>query len=1035
MKRYGLPLMQRQNQRGMNIMDAVMGMMIAAFLASALTTGLTSWFNTRSLASNQDSATQYAQGIVAKAKVGSWSSYGFPGASTTVPANVSDPKYAFCATAAYSGPGGFRANVNGEKTVISDTQPAGISPVEVVVLRGQPFCVRTDITWSTPPAIGAADAKAHQAYGVKHITMKLSWKERGKPKSITVDSTRSPNIGEAVPSSINVNDQTVLTPAVSDQNFNITAARYNAVSFGATWKNAVKAELISSNAETFTNPTTLYTVPDPATNVLNWTKDYGTTIPTNAYYRLILTDSIGLVTPMDRYQFPGSKLTINQSTKLLSWNAYGGLGTPSYNIMMDDNAAFSSPSKLATVTTNSYTAPIFTGDRWFRIDTVNSKYDLPTPAMSNVAQLTRPLIQPILTCAPNSYSMDMNFEWQNYAANWGSDVTATIKVQNNTSATVVTNNADVTGDSSFLQNIADTAATGSYTATMTVASSTGATLSGNVTCALPKFAPTVTYSPANQQMVVTSNLTYKELGFGIDSPTAYNGTTVTESVSVKGDDYFNPNKAYPSLNKSEVVTYSSAMANQKPSISQIIPITGGSYIPVMKIDLPTGTIKTRSQDAPSTRFPYRDYSQRPDGGHMLAGLMDDALTFWDFENGTFSSTGFSSRGVGWGSARNVALGQNTLDYTTSSVWLMWDTGFFRYEIANDQSGHTIGKTRMAPNGTDLFNNFIVVQNFFGDEKPAIIAIANQTKHGWNAGDMLAYKMTATGDLEQAVLVGWGWKNYTIAPVYDWNGYGTSGLFAFKGNDKSDVWMYNISPEGKSANGINIINSRTALANAASTPALWNYMYLASGGHDDSGHPVVLLTEGVAPFIIMPGQPADSVKYNSVMLDGKGGMKGYKASGYPVGRGFEAGNHMDRRWMQGNLASANNGNYCVDVPNSDFVNGRGLQLYQCNGTSAQEFKTNGYTTIMVRDAPTKCVDMPSNDVGRQLTIYDCHNGPNQIFNATRSPIAADLIGFKNPATGLCMDNNGGTVANNNKIHMWHCYGNHAQSWGFPWNDRY
>jgi hypothetical protein len=69
-----------------------------------------------------------------------------------------------------------------------------------------------------------------------------------------------------------------------------------------------------------------------------------------------------------------------------------------------------------------------------------------------------------------------------------------------------------------------------------------------------------------------------------------------------------------------------------------------------------------------------------------------------------------------------------------------------------------------------------------------------------------------------------------------------------------------------------------------------------------------------------------------------------------------------------------GGKCVDVAAGSTANGAAIQLYTCNGTTAQQWTESGGTLTSLG----KCLDAtgPSSADGTRLQIWDCGGGQNQ-----------------------------------------------------------
>jgi hypothetical protein len=130
-------------------------------------------------------------------------------------------------------------------------------------------------------------------------------------------------------------------------------------------------------------------------------------------------------------------------------------------------------------------------------------------------------------------------------------------------------------------------------------------------------------------------------------------------------------------------------------------------------------------------------------------------------------------------------------------------------------------------------------------------------------------------------------------------------------------------------------------------------------------------------------------------------------------------------------SANGGNAlrgaasdrCVDAVNAGTSNGTQVQLYDCNGTAAQQWAyVNGQ--LMVYGNSPKCLDADAGSIGANGTkvqIWDCLGGSNQQWWATAT---GALV---NAASGRCLDATDGSTASGTRLQLFDCNQTGAQQW--------
>ncbi|MFJ8857818.1 ricin-type beta-trefoil lectin domain protein [Streptomyces sp. NPDC102451] len=112
--------------------------------------------------------------------------------------------------------------------------------------------------------------------------------------------------------------------------------------------------------------------------------------------------------------------------------------------------------------------------------------------------------------------------------------------------------------------------------------------------------------------------------------------------------------------------------------------------------------------------------------------------------------------------------------------------------------------------------------------------------------------------------------------------------------------------------------------------------------------------------------------------------------------------------------------CVDVAAGSAANGTAVQLYDCNGTGAQQWTVGGDGTIR---ALGKCLDVASGGTadGTQVQLWDCNGSAAQQW---ATPAARDIV---NPQADKCLDVSGANTANGTRLQIATCTGVPAQKW--------
>jgi hypothetical protein len=115
--------------------------------------------------------------------------------------------------------------------------------------------------------------------------------------------------------------------------------------------------------------------------------------------------------------------------------------------------------------------------------------------------------------------------------------------------------------------------------------------------------------------------------------------------------------------------------------------------------------------------------------------------------------------------------------------------------------------------------------------------------------------------------------------------------------------------------------------------------------------------------------------------------------------------------------------CLDVAAAGTADGTAVQLYDCNGTSAQQWSVESDGTIR---ALGKCLDVTGNSTadGAKAQLWTCTGGANQKWTVTA---AHDIV---NPQANKCLDVSDNNSANGTRIQIWSCGGGANQKWNAP-----
>jgi beta-glucanase (GH16 family) len=118
-----------------------------------------------------------------------------------------------------------------------------------------------------------------------------------------------------------------------------------------------------------------------------------------------------------------------------------------------------------------------------------------------------------------------------------------------------------------------------------------------------------------------------------------------------------------------------------------------------------------------------------------------------------------------------------------------------------------------------------------------------------------------------------------------------------------------------------------------------------------------------------------------------------------------------------------GGKCVDVRAANSANGTPVQLYDCNGTPAQQWTLPGDGSVR---ALGKCLDVTAAGTGNGtlIQLYDCNATGAQVWRVQTN---GTLV---NPQSGRCLDDPGGSTANGTQLIIWDCGTGSNQKWAVP-----
>lgn len=114
--------------------------------------------------------------------------------------------------------------------------------------------------------------------------------------------------------------------------------------------------------------------------------------------------------------------------------------------------------------------------------------------------------------------------------------------------------------------------------------------------------------------------------------------------------------------------------------------------------------------------------------------------------------------------------------------------------------------------------------------------------------------------------------------------------------------------------------------------------------------------------------------------------------------------------------------CVDVASAGTANGTAVQLYDCNGSAAQNWTVGSDSSLK---ALGKCMDATAAGTanGTTVQLYDCNGSGSQKWQRSGNTLV-------NPQSGRCLDATGPSSANGTRLQLWDCFGGANQQFTLP-----
>jgi chitinase len=115
--------------------------------------------------------------------------------------------------------------------------------------------------------------------------------------------------------------------------------------------------------------------------------------------------------------------------------------------------------------------------------------------------------------------------------------------------------------------------------------------------------------------------------------------------------------------------------------------------------------------------------------------------------------------------------------------------------------------------------------------------------------------------------------------------------------------------------------------------------------------------------------------------------------------------------------------CVDDRSASTANLNPVQVYTCNGTSAQQWTVAAGSTLQVLG---KCLDVDAAGTsnGTTVDLYACNGTGAQVWQPQSDGA------LLNPESGKCLDDTGWSTTPGTQLQIWSCTGGANQSWTLP-----
>ena len=125
---------------------------------------------------------------------------------------------------------------------------------------------------------------------------------------------------------------------------------------------------------------------------------------------------------------------------------------------------------------------------------------------------------------------------------------------------------------------------------------------------------------------------------------------------------------------------------------------------------------------------------------------------------------------------------------------------------------------------------------------------------------------------------------------------------------------------------------------------------------------------------------------------------------------------------GPVVSGASASKCLDDDTGSSANGAKVQIWDCNGTAAQNWAVGTDGTVRINGT---CMDVTgaSTADGALVELWDCNGGTNQQW-------IPQIGTLDNPVSGKCLDDPDFNTANGTQLELYSCNGGANQQWRTP-----